>query len=298
MPPSHVTKILLVEDNPGDARLLRECLAETAELPFELFHRATLAEALESLAKESPDVILLDLGLPDARGLDSVRRARRAAPEVPLLVLTGMSDGDLAVRALQEGAQDYLVKGQIDGALIWRALRYAAERQRVQLELLSLSLTDELTGLNNRRGFMTLAGHHLKVAYREDKPFLIGFVDLDGLKQINDTFGHQEGNRALVETANLLKDTFRQSDILARLGGDEFAVLIAEATEDRIGTVTDRIQQKLEVCNAAPNRKYPLHFSIGIVPGEAGRHCDLEQLLHEADALMYQQKQKRRGRVN
>jgi two-component system cell cycle response regulator len=298
MLPSQVTKILLVEDNPGDARLLRERLSETAELPFELFHCATLAQALESLAKESPDVLVLDLGLPDAQGLESVRRVRQAAPEVPLLVLTGMSDGDLAVRSLQEGAQDYLVKGQIDGALVWRALRYGAERQRVQLELLSRSQTDDLTGLNNRRGFVTLAEHHLRVAYRQGKSFLIGFVDVDGLKQVNDTFGHQEGNRALVDTANVLKDSFRQSDILARLGGDEFAVLIAEATEDRIGTVVGRIQQKLEVCNAAPNRKYPLRFSIGIVPGDAGRRCDLEQLLHEADAVMYQQKQKRGGRVS
>jgi len=291
-PLAHVTKILLVEDDPGDARLLRGALAENDEQSFELVVCDTLAKALESLAKGSPDVIVLDVGLPDAQGLETVRRTREAAPEAPLLVLTGMTDGALALQCLHEGAQDYLVKGQIDGASIWRAVRYAVERQRLQLELRSLSLRDELTGLNNRRGFIALAEHHLKVASRSKKPFLVAFVDLDGLKQINDMFGHQEGDRALVDTANLLRDSFRRSDILARLGGDEFAVLIPDAEENWIEMVVARVQQKLDLCNTDTRRAYPLSFSIGIVPGDALRRNDLEQLLNEADALMYQEKEK------
>jgi len=120
-------------------------------------------------------------------------------------VLTVSNDEDLAIRSLHEGAQDYLPKAQINGALIWRALRYAMERQRVQLELLNLSLIDELTGLNNRRGFLALGEHHVKLASRSGMPFMVAFVDLDNLKKINDTFGHQEGNRALVEAANVLR---------------------------------------------------------------------------------------------
>jgi two-component system cell cycle response regulator len=288
--PILATKILLVEDNPGDARLLQEALAEIAEARFELIHRETLTQALNALAKSNPDVVLADLGLPDAKGLEAVVLLRGAAPNLPLVVLTGTDDENLAARALKAGAQDYLIKAQIDGRLLWRALSYSMERQRLHLELVNLSHTDDLTGFSNRRGFLALAEHQVKLAYRTGKPFLVGFVDLDGMKQINDMFGHQEGNRALVDTAGVLMDSFRRSDILARLGGDEFAVLIADATENDIEAVLDRIQQKLSSLNASPGRLYALSFSIGIVPGDTTRHSELEQLLSKADGLMYQQK--------
>src|SRR6266446_5969923 len=289
-----ITKILIIEDNPGDVRLLQEALAEIPELLLEFVHCETLVQAFEYLAKSSPDVILLDLGLPDSQGLETVRRTHAAAPEVTLVVLTVLDDGDLAVRSLQEGAQDYLVKAQIDGSLLWHAIRYAMERQRVQLGLLNLAFMDDLTGLNNRRGFFVLAEHHMKFACRTGKPFLVAFVDLDGMKQINDTFGHQEGNRALVDASNVLRDSFRQSDILARMGGDEFAILITDAAEDSITTVIGRVQEKLRYRNEGPNRRYPLSFSIGIVPGDAAQVCHLEKLLDRADVAMYEQKQSKK----
>jgi two-component system cell cycle response regulator len=288
--PTPVTKILLIEDNPGDARLLREALAEIANSRFEVTHRKTLGLALNSLAKSKPDVILSDLGLPDSQGLDTVRQLHDAAPQTPLVVLTALNDESFGSQALQEGAQDYLVKGQIDGGLLWHALRYAMERQRVQLQMLSLSLIDDLTGLNNRRGFFALAEYQVKVARRTGKSFLLAFIDLDGMKQINDTFGHQEGNRALVDAARVLKDAFRQSDVLARIGGDEFAILIADADGSSIETVGQRVQQKVLSCNADPGRQYDLSFSIGIIPDDATQQSGLEQLLSQADALMYQQK--------
>jgi two-component system cell cycle response regulator len=293
--PALLTKILLVEDNPGDARLLREPLTEVLESEFEVTQCETLKQAIESLKKNKPDVVLCDLGLPDAQGLEAVRCIHGEAPDVPLVVLTGLNDEASAVQSLKEGAQDYLVKGQIDGGLLWRALRYAMERQRVQLELLSLALIDDLTGLNNRRGFLTLAEHHAKQAYRVGEPFLVAFVDLDGMKHINDTFGHQEGNRALVDASNVLKDTFRQSDILARLGGDEFVVLIADTSGKDIGTIVHRLQEKVAALNANHDRRYDLSFSIGVVATDMVQPADLELLLSEADALMYQQKQSKRS---
>lgn len=294
MTPS-TTKILLIEDNPGDARLLREALKEIAEVQFEFIHRESLAEALEFVAESRPDICLLDLGLPDALGLEAVHHLHREAPNVPIVVLTALNDESVAVQALHEGAQDYLIKAKIDRHSLWRALRYAMERQRVQLEVLDLSLRDDLTGLYNRRGFLILAEHHARLAYRTRTPFLVAFTDLDGMKQINDTFGHQEGNRALVEAADVLRDSFRHSDILARLGGDEFAALMAEAGEDSIGVVIQRVEQKLAACNAMLGRRYDLSFSIGIVAGDANRLSDIEQLLSEADARMYQNKNSKKA---
>jgi two-component system, cell cycle response regulator len=290
-----VTKILLVEDNPGDARLIREALSEIAKLRFELVHCETLAQALEFVSKSIPDAILLDLGLPDSQGLDTVRSMHGAAQQTPIAVLTVRDEEQLAIQSLHEGAQDYLPKSQINGALVWRAIRYAMERQHIQLELLNLSLIDELTGLNNRRGFLALGEHYVKLANRSGMPFMVGFVDLDDMKKINDTFGHQEGNRALVEAANVLRDSCRRSDILCRFGGDEFAILIADVNAACGDVVLRRIQQKLNSCNAKPGRRYALSLSVGIVAANVTESADLEQLLHQADALMYVQKQKKKS---
>ena len=124
-----IKKVLLVEDNPGDARLLREMLREESPLDIGLTCVGFMAEAERLLVSHVFDIVLLDLGLPDAQGLAAVRRARAAAPAIPLVVLTGMDDEALAAHCLQEGAQDYLVKGQIDTSGMLRALRYAGERK-------------------------------------------------------------------------------------------------------------------------------------------------------------------------
>lgn len=290
--PDSLWTVLLVEDNPGDARLFQE-LARASELPFEILHRENLSSALEVLAECKSEIVLLDLGLPDATGLEAVTKIRESAPDSPLIVLTGLDDENLAIDALKKGAQDYLVKGNIGSNSLRRALRYAMERQRVQLELSNLSLIDDLTGLYNRKGFLALGEHRLKLARRTGDSFLIAFIDLDGLKQINDTLGHSEGNHALIDTSNVLRDSFRQSDIIARLGGDEFAVFVADANEGSIDTVKMRLQRKVEACNAEPGRQYTLSFSIGIIAGDLNRCSDLETLLGIADALMYEQKRKK-----
>jgi two-component system, cell cycle response regulator len=203
-----------------------------------------------------------------------------------------LKDEQVAVQSLQKGAQDYLVKAELENNLLLRALRYAMERQRLQLELRNLSLMDDLTGLNNRKGFLRMANHHVALANRTGAPFLVAFIDLDGMKQINDTFGHQEGNRALVEIANILRDSFRQSDILARFGGDEFVVLVTETGEDGIDIVTDRVQHKVRFHNACPGRPYQLSLSIGAVGSSGAISADLDEMLQGADALMYRHKQR------
>ncbi|MBV9774071.1 MAG: response regulator [Gemmatimonadetes bacterium] len=131
-------RILLVEDNPGDARLLRETLREAESFPFELTHVTRLGEGEERLAEGGTEVVLLDLSLPDAHGMETVTRTLRAAPDVPIVVLTGLSDETVAVNAVQAGAQDYLVKGQVDSTLLVRSIRYAMERKRLDRERLHL----------------------------------------------------------------------------------------------------------------------------------------------------------------
>ena len=127
-------QILLVEDNAGDARLLREMFSKERPGSFELTHLLRMGEALAHLEKGGVDIVLLDMGLPDTYGLDTVRRARKAAPDVPVIVLTGLEDEALAAQAMKEGVQDYLIKGQIENRALPRALRHAIERQHMQTE--------------------------------------------------------------------------------------------------------------------------------------------------------------------
>src|ERR1700680_1992361 len=127
-------QVLLVEDNAGDARLLREMFSKERPDSFELTHILRMSEAVAHLAKGGVDIILLDMGLPDGHGLDTVRRAHAVAPGIPVIVLTGLDDEALAGEALKEGAQDYLMKGQIENRALPRALRHAIERHRMQAE--------------------------------------------------------------------------------------------------------------------------------------------------------------------
>src|SRR6266496_4002631 len=168
----------------------------------------------------------------------------------------------------------------------------AKELALANAELENLSLVDDLTGLYNRKGFLALAHHRVKLAQRTGEPFFVAFVDLDDLKHINDTFGHQAGNCALVDTANVLKQCFRDSDILARLGGDEFAVFIAEADDKKISR---RVFQRLAAHNDSAGRQYCLSFSVGIVSGVSAEDVEIETLLAQADSSMYQQKRQKRS---
>ncbi|MFL6601690.1 MAG: diguanylate cyclase [Steroidobacteraceae bacterium] len=287
--------ILLVEDNPGDARLFKEALNEAHAANFALHHCTSLEQALACLSKARPDVIVVDLGLPDAFGIDVVRRTRMGAPAIPVVVLTSRTDEALGLQALHEGAQDYLIKGELDPRLLSRALRYAIERQRMQAALQSESLTDELTKLHNRRGFMSLAGSHIKSAEHTQQPFALVFIDLDGMKDVNDTLGHVEGDRALVETASLLSRCVRQTDIVARFGGDEFVLLLTTAEKNWEDSIRHRLQQQLDASNAQPGRRYHLSFSVGVVTAEPDSWFSLEDLVAEADAMMYRHKQKKKA---
>jgi CheY-like chemotaxis protein len=160
------TPVLLVEDNPVDARLVEAVIAAAGRGAFTVERTGSLGGALERLAETAFGAVLLDLSLPDAGGLDALRRIRAALPDLAVVVLTGRDDRDTALQAVQEGAQDYLVKMELEGELLVRSLRYAVERQRLLAEIRALSLDDELTGLRNRRGFFALAEQQLLLASR------------------------------------------------------------------------------------------------------------------------------------
>jgi len=283
-------KILLVEHCTNDAHLLRVLLS--SETHYVLTIARELARGISHLVKDKFDLVLLDLSLPACPGVEAIRHVQQTAHSTPIVVLHDRHDEQLATAALQEGAQDYLVKEEIDRALLFRVVRYACERHRLMASLQSLALTDTLTGLYNRHGFITIAEQQLKLAQRNRNSMALAFIDLDGMKRINDELGHEFGDQALIATARILKSTFRASDLIARLGGDEFIVLGLGVQAN----ATERIHKRLRQNLAEHNKTQPVltvAFSVGFASYKPSRRdqMTIEQLMTQADQAMYAEKQ-------
>lgn len=174
-------------------------------------------------------------------------------------------------------------------------LRDLARMAEQELAAVQLATMDELTMLSNRRGFEALSKHALGVCERLDKPASMLFFDLNLFKQINDRFGHAEGDRALTKFAQLLKETFRESDVLGRLGGDEFAVLLTNTSLEASDEILDRLSHHVAEYNRESQPGYDILYSVGTVQYDSPSHSNIADLMAEADMLMYEQKQQARS---
>jgi diguanylate cyclase (GGDEF)-like protein/PAS domain S-box-containing protein len=170
------------------------------------------------------------------------------------------------------------------------------ERKRAEAALQSLSLVDELTGLYNRRGFLAVSDQSLAEIRLNGRIPAIVYADLDGLKEINDSLGHHEGDRALAKAAEILKDSFRTSDIVARIGGDEFVVLAALSPDESSETLSLRLQENFDASNARKKRSYNLAVSVGIAHFDDEQNHSIEDLMAQADRAMYEDKRRKRSR--
>ncbi len=423
-------KILLVDDNDDDLFLIQDILADewSDQQPPSVFTASTFEEAVSKVETDSFDLFLFDYRLGCKDGLDLLETVRNRGCLVPVILLTGQGDEELAVAAMKAGAADYIPKHRLTPELLQHAVRYAIEMHRAEIlrakaeqalkeseeryrelvttipaaicelapdgtilyvnpavteisgyredellggnwwdvfkinavtrqqigditcrhtpdrvrrfeltiqardgsrrtlnwniscrfdaagglqllvcvgvdiselvqlreELKELAITDELTGLFNRRGFMILAAHQVRLAQRQQQDLYLVFADLDNMKLINDAMGHEQGDAALRTMSTLLRETFRESDVIGRLGGDEFAVLVAAG-----GSCQDcnGIRRRLAENLARQEYEAPfrLEASIGVARLPAGEKVDLDQLLKAADDLMYEEKKRRRA---
>jgi len=169
-----------------------------------------------------------------------------------------------------------------------------SKRKEIEDELKTLSLTDELTGLYNRRGFFNLAEQQLKLAKRAKEKVYMLYLDIDRFKEINDTFGHNEGDEALKDIAMVLRDSYRESDVIGRIGGDEFVVFPIGTNYETIKIVVDRLLGKIDIHNKKSNKSYKLSISIGVANYDPKKPCSLDELLNQADKLMYSQKKNKK----
>ncbi len=294
LPPKRPVKVLVIEESQPEYAPWYQIVATGVNADqFQAERAASLSSALALLEKEPFDVILLDLSLPDSVGVATFSQICVRVPEVPIVVTSALENKNHAFEVLREGAQDYLVKGEVDVKLLRRTMLYAIERHRSRVLLQQLSYNDELTGLLNRRGFLSMAQQQLKISQRENWQLVLLFADLDSLKNINDNFGHTEGDRALKSVAGVLKKTFRTSDLIARLGGDEFIVLALNAPPTGIQTMTSRLQKNLDQQNSQ-NRYYQLSLSIGIAQFDPKHVTSLDTMIMEADKALYENKREKR----
>jgi two-component system, cell cycle response regulator len=284
-------KVLLVEDNDIDADLTQDLLSEWSMEEFQITRARTLAEGFSFLSRERFDAVLLDLSLPDTFGLPTVRQVHAMNPTVPVVVLSGVTDQSLALQAVQQGAQDYLVKGQGHPELLARAIRYAIERKRAEEHLTYLAQYDHLTGLVNRSLFRDRLVQAMARSKRMHQPIGLMLLDLDRFKTVNDTFGHDMGDELLKAVTERLKVCVREVDTVARMGGDEFTIILeGVSSEQNILVVAKRITESI----ASPFELKGHHISVGISIGiTIYPHDDhpIDELLKHADTAMYRAKQ-------
>ena len=317
--------ILIVDTNPADRRWYITLLGNYGH---RLLEASDGVEALAIAQAELPELIITDILMPHMDGFSLVRRLRSEPllVSIPVIFQTASYDVSEIHKLARATGVQHILRKAAEPQDILRAVNESLKRpttpgrlpqtgqlQREHLELLAdklyqkvselekandrlrnLSLTDALTGLNNRRGFMILATGLLKFARRASYSVCLLYVDLDSLKYINDTFGHAAGDAAIMEFSRIVTDTFHDSDVVGRLGGDEFVALIADATESDLASIQERLQSNVDAYNLRSDPRQALAFSIGVIRVESESTITMEELLSEADAAMYQHKLKRR----
>ncbi|MCG8325514.1 MAG: diguanylate cyclase, partial [Thiotrichales bacterium] len=288
-------RVLLIEDNPGDARLLQEMLKTVPGVTYMITHVISIRDAIEQIQQARFDIVLTDLSLPDAEGSETVEMILEADNSLPVVVLSGTEDENFALEVVKLGAQDYLVKGQGDGYLYARAIRYAIERKKVEQGLSYMAQYDSLTSLANRSLFIERLDRAVVRAQRNSSQVAIMFIDLDRFKHINDTLGHNAGDQLLKEVANRLAKCTREEDTVSRFGGDEFTVILENTNHvNDVVIVANKIIKSIANPICINDQELFITPSIGIsmYPSDADT---VERLIKHADTAMYRAKEEGRN---
>jgi diguanylate cyclase (GGDEF)-like protein len=320
-----VATILIVDPNPSDRRLYITLLGNYGH---RLLEAGGGDQAMEVARTELPDLIITDILMPHTDGFTLVRhlRAEPLLTGLPVIFHTDNYDVSEIHRLAHASGIRFILRKPAEPHEILRAvnesikspttpagLPQTGQLQREHLQLLAdklyqknielekanerlrnLSLIDGLTGLNNRRGFMILATGLLKFARRAGYSVHLLYIDLDSLKQINDSFGHWAGDAAITQFAHILTNTFRDSDVLGRLGGDEFVSLIIDASESDLASIQVYLQNNVEAYNQHAASGHALAFSLGVIHLPPDSTTTMEELLSQADIAMYKHKQSRK----
>lgn len=297
--------ILVIDDSAVARELILDALRKTP-LEVELHAAANGLEALELLRQRPADLIICDLDMPVMDGLGFLDRvkANEVLRDIPVIILTGHETREEKILGLERGACDYVTKPFDPGELVARVkvqLKIKSLQDRLResnRRLEQLSRTDPLTGLANRRRFMTVLEHTFSHSLRTGLPLALVMLDIDYFKRINDTYGHQGGDEVLIAVADLLRPEPGDDILAARYGGEEFALLLPETSGEVALRGAERLRRQVEELNfAGPLAGLCLTASFGVAALPHADITTIDQLIREADAALYRAKHAGRNRV-
>lgn len=276
-------QVLLVEDRPDDVRAVAVACRDLSQ-PVDLTVASTVAEARAKLAAHAFDVVLLDGALAQLAGADAVEALAAADFAVPCVALTPSYDGDLAGELLGAGADDWLALEELTSRMLARVVGYAMERHQLALQASELAHVDELTGLLNDRGLRAALRQHLALAVRDARPLAVVVIDVDDMQSINDTLGWDTGDQVLETVGDLMRRTFRVSDVLARLHEDQFAVVLCGNGHLGVEAAIERLIATLEMYAEAHVLPYTLSVSVGWTVAQPDARLTVDAVLAAAQA--------------
>ncbi len=294
-------RILVLEDNLADAAFLREALDELEEIrngdtwlsPFEICDAESLDEALVLLGEISFDAILADLWLPDSSGIATFQHLKAAAPSTPILAMLNAEDPSMTVRLMQEGAQDVLVKHEVDCTPLGRAIRCAMERSRISSGLRRMSIRDELTGLLNFTGFHQLGDPYCRLLGRSSAPrhdLTCGMFQVSNLAAVAELNGRHEEEWLLVELAEMLKVSSREFDLVANFGGGRFVLLAPDKTRSKLLSGFDAIARQITAKATARGMVVELQIQTSAIDFSDSTGWQFDAILDLAEQGLWENK--------
>ncbi len=281
-------KILMLEHNPSFVRLMKRALSQAHAGGVSVVDVSSVEEAEQHLKKEHFDVFVLDLFSSQTNGdpLSAFDYLHRLYPSIPIVVLSSDEDYELSLQAMRRGAQDYLIKDKVTGQLLVRSLRYAIERQHMLDVMRRLAMLDELTGLYNQNGFLTLVNQQMQLSRRTERKFVMLLMNLQLPSPTQEKKGRELKERLLMQLADLLRNTFRSSDILARLDDAEFGVLAIDVAEGHKDHLLARLNKSVLTWNLQNPEGTHLHLNIGATVFSGNERNRVEDLIAQARASM------------
>ena len=292
-----VTKVLLIDDDKEDFIIARQMLAQISEGQYELEWLSNFEEASQAIARGKHDVYLIDYVLGLESGLDLVKEAIQAGHKKPMIILTAQGNTSIDMEAIQIGAADYLPKSELSPAFLERTIRHAIERHQLLERLYYQATHDELTGLYNRKYINQQLASMTAAASRHNFPLSLCLCDLDCFKEINDTYGHNSGDKVLSTFGEILTKELRAEDIPGRYGGDEFCIIYPYISPTEAKKCTERIRESIHKYRFVTDSGK--EFSISATFGITSFKVDYspKKLLALADQALYKAKRSGRNRT-
>lgn len=279
-----VIHLLLVEDNEFDAMVIQKILSSHNTIDFHISHVMNLQDAQYQSVTNNYDIVLLDLSLPDSFGLETLEKLTPFNLETPIVIMSGLDDEELTLQAVKEGAQDFLIKGMIDKALLPQYIRFAIERHNHLQESSNPFLIDDMTGMYNERGFTLLAQQLFKLANRTGLQFHFFYIELINLDEISKEYTYDEINLAVTSAAKLVKRTFDPLDLIGHTKLNKFSIIALDNGDLSSKELTKMFYENVD--QFLKNHKFPfeMNFNVGLVEFDPEQFTMFESLFKKSES--------------